>query len=73
MKTKTLYKITPPIGTIMVPKETMTESELRGFIPQLIQDSDQAEIWLEKVAKDPVDNLIEWLTQSGYKVIIERK
>ena len=72
MKTETLYKITPPISTIIIPKELMTESDLRDFIPQLIQDSEQSEVWREKVAKDPVEYLIEWLKQSGYEVIEQK-
>lgn len=64
----TKYKIKGPIGTIVVPKAVMTEAEVRAFMPQLVQDTEQAEIWKEKAAKDPIEELVEWLMRSGYVV-----
>lgn len=62
------YKINPPMGSMMIPKEIMTESELREFMPQLIGESEMAETWREKAKKDPIEEVIEWLKQSGYEV-----
>lgn len=61
------YKVMGPIGS-MLAKETMTEKELREFIPTLIQDADQSEIWIEKAEKDEIDELVVWLQQAGYEV-----
>ena len=60
------YKINPPMGSIVIPKEIMTEDELREFMPQLIGDAEMAETWKEKAKKDPIEDVTEWLKQAGY-------
>lgn len=65
------YKLNPPVGSIVLPKEWMTEKELREFMPQLVQESDQSEVWKEKAIKDPVEHLVEWLNRAGYQVEIK--
>lgn len=62
------YKLQAPIGNTIIPKEVMNEKELREFMPQLIQDPEILEIWTEKVSKDPIEEVVEWLQKSGYKV-----
>ena len=62
------YKIKAPIGTNVLPKELMTERELRTFAPQLIQDTEQLAVWKEKMASDEIELLVEWLVQAGYKI-----
>jgi len=62
------YKINPPMGSMMTPKEIMTETEIREFMPQLIGDAEMAEIWKEKSKKDSIDEVIDWLKQAGYEV-----
>lgn len=62
------YRIKGPVGSIMIPKDVMTEKEIREFLPQLVQDADQAEIWKEKAEKDPFEDLVDWLTQAGYEL-----
>lgn len=62
------YKVTAPIGTVVVPNERMTEEELRKFVSQLIQDADQAKTWIEKAKADPISNLLEWLERAEFKV-----
>ena len=52
----------------MLPKEVMTEADIRAFVPQLIADSEMVETWKEKAEKDPIEDLIEWLENAGYKV-----
>lgn len=64
------YKIKSPIGVTVTPKEIMTEEELRAFVVQLVQDPEQHETWKEKAAKDPIDEVIAWLTQADF--IIEK-
>lgn len=64
------YKISAPLGTTLVPKDTMTEAELRSFASQLVQEADQVDVWKEKVAKDPIESVVEWLNQVGYDVRI---
>lgn len=66
--TEKLYKLEAPMGSIVIPKEYMTEKELREFAPQLIQDPTALASWQEKIDKDPIEELIEWLVQAGYKV-----
>ena len=61
------YKVKGPIGNIMA-KDVMTEKELREFIPSLIKDADQAEVWKEKAEKDEIEELVEYLEQAGYEV-----
>ena len=62
------YKVSAPVGSIVTPKDVMTEKELREFMPQLVADPEQNETWKEKVAKDPIEELINWLRMSGFKV-----
>lgn len=38
MAKEKMYKVKAPTGAVIVPKEKMTESELREFVPQLVQD-----------------------------------
>jgi len=66
--TEKQYKLQAPIGTTVIPKEIMSEKELREFMPQLIQDPEMLEIWTEKVSKDPIDEVVDWLRQAEYKV-----
>ena len=61
------FKIEPPTGSIVIPKEVMTEKELRAFMPQLIGDPEQADVWKEKAAKDPIEEIVEWMNRAGYK------
>lgn len=63
-----LYKVSAPIGNIIVPKEKMTEKELREFAIQLIQDPEENATWQEKAAKDPIESVVEWLSSNGYQV-----
>jgi hypothetical protein len=64
----TQYKIKAPVGSIVTPKEIMTEAEIRAFVPQLVQDPEQHETWVEKAAKDPIEEVIEWLTNASFSV-----
>lgn len=63
------YKIVAPIGNIVLPKNTMTEKELRDFAGQISLDSENPETWIEKSKKDPIESVIEWFNQLGYSVI----
>jgi len=56
------------MGSIVIPKEIMTETEIREFMPTLIGDAEQAETWKEKAKKDPIEDVIGWLKQSGYEI-----
>jgi len=63
-----LYKISAPLGSNIVPKEKMTEAELRDFFPQIVQEPSDAEIWREKAEKDEVEELVELLQRADYSV-----
>ena len=62
------YKVSAPIGSIVIPKEQMTEKELREFVVQLIQDPQESETWREKAEKDPIGSVVEWLENNGYSI-----
>ena len=62
------YKVGAPVGNTVIPKEVMTEKELREFMPQLIQEAEMAETWREKAAKDPIADIVEWMRQAGYTI-----
>jgi hypothetical protein len=63
-----LWEVKPPIGNLMVPKPQMNEKDLREYALQINQNEDQVDVWKEKVEKDPIDTVIEWLRMSGYTV-----
>lgn len=56
------------MGTVIIPKEVMTEKEVREFLPQIVQDPEMNEVWKAKAEKDPIEDLISWLQQAGYSV-----
>ena len=62
------YKIVAPIGNLIIPKEVMTEKELREFAGQIANESEMAETWREKAMKDPIESVVEWLTNIGYLI-----
>ena len=62
------FKINAPIGTAIVPNEDMTEQQIRAFIPTLNQEPASVETWSEKAQNDPIENLIELLTQAGFNI-----
>lgn len=66
------YTVRPPIGNVVVPKEMMTESELRAFVPNLAaHDAEDERVWREKAEKDPIEDIISWLRDAGYTVTEE--
>jgi len=69
---KKLYRVSPPesIFVSAVSKPEMDEEQLREFTMQIIQDPSQADTWREKILKDPVENVLEWLKASGFIVEI---
>ncbi|MCK5614535.1 hypothetical protein KAR91_72390 [Candidatus Pacearchaeota archaeon] len=69
-KNKKLYKISAPVGNLLMPKEQMNEEELRDFFPQVVQEPEMVEVWKEKAAKDPVKDLVEILQRAGYIIEI---
>lgn len=60
------YKVTPPIGNITVPKEVMNEKELREFAKEILPQGDV--IWTEKIEKDPIELIVDYLRRSSYQV-----
>lgn len=61
-----IYKIQVPLGTTVVPNEEMTEEELRKYAMQIAESSPEGEIWKEKAEKDPIEDVVTWLTQLGF-------
>ena len=68
MTTEKRYRVVVPVGSIVPPKEIMTESELRAFVPQLVADPDQHDTWVEKASKDPIEHVVAWLTAANFSV-----
>ena len=62
------YKIKAPVGSIVTPKDIMTETELRAFVPQLVVDPEQHETWVEKATKDPIEDVVAWLVAASFSV-----
>jgi hypothetical protein len=61
------YKIKAPIGNIVVPKDKLNEDELRQFALQLVTTDDVA-VWRDKILKDPIDEIAEWLRNLEYEI-----
>ena len=62
------YKIKAPIGNTIVPKEVMTEKEVRQFALDLLQESEDQDTWREKIQKDSIAEVIDWLKNLSYEV-----
>ncbi len=61
---KSLFSIKAPIGNIVLPKDEMTERELRDFAITLAQDP----TWEIKADTDPITDVVQWLEQLGYEI-----
>lgn len=68
MATEPKYTLVGPVGNLITPPQPMTGKTLREFALQLIQDDESNAVWREKVEKDEIDSVIEWLTNAGYTV-----
>jgi hypothetical protein len=62
------FKVRSPISSSILPKEVMNEKELRGFASEIASSSEMAETWKEKAMKDPIESVVEWLTNAGYTI-----
>ena len=60
------YKIQVPLGTTVVPKEILTEEELRAYAVQIAESGESAATWKEKAEKDPIEDVISWLRELGF-------
>lgn len=67
----TKFELKAPLGSTMIPKQNMTEEELRNFFPQLVQDPSTHEIWKEKAQKDEIEDIVALLEQAGYQVKVK--
>lgn len=55
------FKVKTSLGSYIAPKETMTESEVREFALQMINDESEKEVWREKIAKDDIGDILRWV------------
>ena len=63
------YKVNPPLGNHLIPKEVMTEAELREYALQILpRTADSVETWNEKIAKDPIEDVVTILSTIGYTI-----
>ena len=60
------FKVKAPISSSIIPKDVMNEKELREFAAHLDNQSENAETWKEKALKDPIESVVEWLTNAGF-------
>lgn len=58
------YSIQAPIGNVIVPKELMTEQELRQYAAQVTTDP----VWKEKMLVDPIEEVLQSLGRAGYNI-----
>ena len=68
MSNEKKWRVSPPLGSIMVPKEVMNEEEVREFAVQMIAEPSQLEVWKEKLLKDSMQDVLDWLTKAGYSI-----
>ena len=62
------FKINAPIGLALAPEGPLSEKQLREFAIQINQNEEYRETWVEKIEKDEIESVIEWLEGIGYKV-----
>ncbi len=65
------WKVEAPVGLDIVTANLMNEAELRQFAKQRVKNlnADDTAVWLEKMEKDDIDEVIEYLERSlEYKV-----
>jgi hypothetical protein len=62
------FKVKAPLGSLVASKEVMTESEVREFALQLINDSEEREIWKQKVEKDPIEDVLNWVNITDFTI-----
>ena len=60
------FKVIPPTGNIVVSKEVLTEAELREFALQINNNEENRDVWVEKIEKDPIDEVVEWFRGAGF-------
>lgn len=74
MQEEKKYKIVAPLSSSIIGKDLMTEEELRNYIKQIAlkEDGYSSETWIIKAEKDPIEDLIQWLTSSGYIITISK-
>jgi len=68
MKKVKKYKIISPLGNVVIPHEIMTGKQLRAFTMQLMEANTESEVWHEKILKDPIAEVIDWLRRTNYGV-----
>lgn len=68
--TEKAFKLLAPVGSIVTFKESMTEKEIREFTLQILsnQADEEMDVWEEKIKKDPIESVIEYLRSAGYIV-----
>jgi len=62
------FKISTPVGNIVIGKEIVTEAELRQFALQINNNEENADVWREKIEKDDISEVLEWLKGAGYLI-----
>lgn len=67
--TEKKYIIQAPAGSIVAPQGAVSENVVRSFALQIIQDADAVAVWSEKIEKDPIADILDFLRGAGYGII----
>jgi len=64
------WKVEAPIGLDIVTANLMNEAELRQFAKNLVKEpkTEEYAAWMEKIEKDSVEQVVEYLVGLDYKV-----
>lgn len=63
-----IYKVEAPVGSNLAPEGPVGESQLREFAIQVNQSEEYRDTWVEKITKDGIEEVVEWLKGAGFEV-----
>jgi len=61
------YSVVAPVGSSSI-VNLLDEKELRALANRANTAGDP--VWAEKIDKDPIESVVEWLEQIGYNITI---
>ena len=62
------YTIKAPVGTYLAPEGPIDENQLREFALQINNNEEGQDVWIEKIQKDDIESVVEWLEGIGYEI-----
>ena len=67
------YILKAPVGTYLAPEGPIDDKQLREFALEINNNEEGREIWEEKIQKDEIESVVEWLEGIGYEIEIVDK